>query len=92
MDVADIAVQALASISSAAIGVAVASWRLSARLQKLESKAEAQEKELGQIKTDVDTLTKENQQSWQNLNFTLGQISQAMGLAPMMRPPTQSKP
>ena len=99
MEAWEIAIHIGAPVLSAAVATAVTAWRLSAKFQKLESKALEHTKEIEeqkdaheQLERDVETLTRENAQSWGNLNFMLGQISQAMGLAPPMRPPSPSKP
>jgi hypothetical protein len=92
VDIADLAIHALVSVVSAAAGVTVAAWKLSAQLQKLRSEGEERQRKVEQLDKDMDALTKENHQSWLSLNYTLGQIAQAMGLAPPMRPPQQSRP
>jgi hypothetical protein len=54
--------------------------RIEDRLEGLEAKDERVEKQLEKVETDVNTLVKEEGESWQEVNRTLGQIQGALGL------------
>ncbi len=71
----------LTAVGSAAAGAAVAGWRLSAQISKIETKSENNDRRIDEIiarheKADVeaDGEAEKQAQRWTDLNLVLGQI------------------
>ena len=82
MDLPELVVTAAVSLVSAATGVTVAAWKLGRQIEEIKATAHAAQTKAEKLETELDRFIKENHQSWENLNFNLGQIMGAMGLRP----------
>jgi len=97
MDIGALALEVAVSVVSASAVVAATAWKLGRDIQKIkdtatnavEAAARA-EKKADKAETSIDALAKEENESWQELNRTLGQIEGAMGITP--RPKMKSRP
>jgi len=97
MDLGTLAIDAAVSVVSASAVVVAAAWKLGRDIQKIKDTAESAveaagraEKKADKAETSIDALAKEENESWQELNRTLGQIEGAMGITP--RPKMKSRP
>ena len=68
------------SMVSASAGVAVAAWKLSRDIGHIADMAQAALALAKQNKTDVDILSKEQANSWQEIARTLGRIEGTLGI------------
>jgi hypothetical protein len=95
-DLASLALEGLVTLGSAGAGVLALTWRLSSQIQAFKARLERAEAQLAvaelraaKAELDFDTFVREENEHWQTLNRTLGQIEGAM-TGP--RPPTRSRP
>lgn len=100
MDWVTVALSALGGVGSGAIAAVAYSFILGRKYQQtedklknLEAKNEEQDKKIEKLDTDQDAMTKENHESWQELNRSLGQVQGILlgGLPPPL-PPRKSRP
>lgn len=99
LNVAEAAVSAAVGALTALAGLIILAYRFGSRLTAIESQAtsaqlaaaEAKQK-ANENKTDIDTLTKEQGESWQELYRTLGNIEGELGMNPPTRPRGRSRP
>lgn len=96
-DLASLALQGFVALGSAGAGVLAISWRLSSQLQAIRSELQTTRAELAtergritKLDADLDTFREGENEQWQILNRTLGQIEGR--LDPTARPPQRSRP
>lgn len=100
MDWATIGLSALGGVLSGGVTALALSFVLGRKYQKIEDRLAALEqkdgehdKKLDKLDTDYDTMTKENNESWQYINRSLGQIEGMLrGLPPPLPPARKSRP
>jgi hypothetical protein len=95
-DWGELVVGAVGGILSGAGTALVLAFIFGRKYQKIEDELEdlrnndiALDKKCTKLDTDVAALTKENNESWQDLNRTLGQIEGSLG---MLTPPPPMNP
>ena len=105
MELAEVALSIGGGVVSGTITALVFSFFLGRKYQKIEDKlealAEADEKlvdkldkiegKLQKVEDDAETMTKENNQSWQDINRSLGQIEGMLSGGALPPPPLPRK-
>ena len=89
----------IAGIASGALTATGFVFLLGRRYQAIEEHLKAlfeknreQDAKIEKLETDQTTMTKENNESWQDLNRTLGQIEGSIGMLPPPPPPRKTRP
>lgn len=89
MDSADLIVQAIVGVTSAAAGVTVAAWKLSRDIERIRGEAAEARKKVDKVETDFDAHLKAEQEAWNETANQLGRIQGALDVSP---PPRRSRP
>ena len=86
MDIGALIMEAAVCLVSSATGVLIAVWKVSSHIQKIEDTAKLAHEAAKQNGHDLDVYVKEQGESWQILNRTLGQIEGSLGLEATTKP------
>lgn len=87
-NVFEAAISAIVGAGSAVVAALVMSFRFGSRLTEIENAAKEAKTKAEKNSTDLEALVKEQGESWQEFNRTLGQIEGAIGLG---QPPTNPR-